>query len=219
MQSNDSNSQNSIEHLSQATNVAEELGQLRQVVIGVYGEELWTAVKTGVAVIGSLSFAHRANPISLIYEGASGRGKSTIINLLAPDRKEIKDVVYRLDKFTPKSFVSHAANVKKSDIKEVDLLPRLKDKVLLVRELAPLFRGREEELRENFATLTAVLDGKGHITASGVHGTRGYEGRYVFNWLGATTPIPSKTDAIMAQLGNRLLRYEIVGREQSEEEL
>src|SRR5438309_1610364 len=109
--------------------------------------------------------------------------------------------------------------VKKKDIQQVDLLTRLRQKTLLVKELAPLFRGREDELRENFATLTAVLDGKGHMTASGVHGTRGYEGNFVFNWLGATTPVPAKTDAIMAQLGNRLLRYEIVGNEQSEEEL
>jgi hypothetical protein len=79
--------------------------------------------------------------------------------------------------------------------------------------------GENEELRTNFATLTAVLDGRGHMSASGSQGTRGYEGRYVFNWLGATTHIPEATDRIMAQLGNRILRYEIVGEEQSEDDL
>jgi hypothetical protein len=166
-----------------------------------------------------LSFEGLANPISLLYEGGSGRGKSTIINILNPDREEAKKRVYRLDNFTPHSFVSHAANVSKEDIAQVDLLPQLKDKVLLVKELAPLFRGREDELRANFAILTAVLDGKGYLSASGVHGTRGYEGSFVFNWLGATTPVPAKTDQIMAQLGNRILRYEIIGKEQSEDEL
>src|SRR5262249_29673468 len=63
------------------------------------------------------------------------------------------------------------------------------------------------------------LDGKGHKSASGVHGTRGYEGEYIFNWIGGTTPILSRTDSIMAQLGNRLLRYEIVGEEQTEDDL
>jgi hypothetical protein len=166
-----------------------------------------------------LSFKGLAHPISLLYEGGSGRGKSTIINVLNPDREKTKDYVCRVDNFTPHSFVSHSANVKKDDIAKVDLLPQLNDKALLVKELAPLFRGREDALRENFAVLTAVLDGKGYVSASGVHGKRGYEEPIVFNWLGATTPVPAKTDAIMAQLGNRILRYEIVGKEQSEDEL
>jgi hypothetical protein len=200
-------------------NRAEMLGALRRTVINVYGDELWTAIKTGIAVIGSLSFKGIVNPITLLYEGSSGRGKSTIINVLNPSRPEMRKFVYRLDNFTPKSFVSHAANVPKGDIEKIDILPQLRDKTLLVKELAPIFRGREDELRANFAILTSVLDGKGHLSASGVHGRRGYEGSYVFNWLGATTPIPAKTDAIMAQLGNRILRYEIVGKEPSEEDL
>jgi hypothetical protein len=195
------------------------LESLQKTVTDAYGDEVWTAIKTGLAVIASLSFKDLAHPISLLYEGGSGRGKSTIINVLNPDRDLAKRYVYRLDNFTPHSFVSHAANVSKEDIAKVDLLPQLKDKTLLVKELAPLFRGREDELRANFAILTSVLDGKGYVSASGVHGKRGYEGSYVFNWLGATTPVPAKTDSVMAQLGNRILRYEIVGSEQSDDEL
>lgn len=191
----------------------------RRLVTDEYGDELWTAIKTGLGVIGSLSLKGRAHPVSLIFEGASGRGKSTVINILSPDRDEMKKILFRLDKFTPKSFVTHSATVPKGEIGSIDLLPQIKDKVLLTKELAPLFRGRDQDLTENFATLTAILDGKGHKTHSGVHGTRGYDGQYVFNWLGATTPIPTRTDAIMAQLGNRLLRYEIVGQDQSEDEL
>ncbi|MBI2815382.1 MAG: hypothetical protein HYX72_00435 [Acidobacteria bacterium] len=136
-----------------------------------------------------------------------------------PDREETKGILYRLDSFTPKAFVSHAANVSAKDLDRIDLLPKLRGKVLLTKELAPLFRGKTEDLRANFATLTAVLDGKGHVSATGAQGTRGYSEVCVFNWLGGTTPIPAGTDAIMAQLGNRLLRYEIVGQEQSEEDL
>jgi hypothetical protein len=200
-------------------NLSERLAALEETVTDVYGEELWIATKTGIAVIAALSFKGIANPITLLYEGGAGRGKSTIINILNPDRESTRKLVYRLDNFTPKAFVSHAANVSKEDIGKIDLLPQLTNKVLLVKELAPLFKGREDELRANFAMLTTVLDGKGYVSASGVHGTRGYEGSYVFNWLGATTPVSAKTDAIMAQLGNRILRYEIVGRKQSEQEL
>jgi hypothetical protein len=199
--------------------LGEALEHLRERISSVYGEQLWTAIKTGIAVVGALSFKGLAHPISLLYEGGSGKGKSTIINILNPDGVETEKFVCRIDNFTPHSFVSHAANVSKKDLAQVDLLPQVKDKVLLVKELAPLFRGREDELRANFAILTAVLDGKGYVSASGVHGKRGYEGSYVFNWLGATTPVPAKTDAIMAQLGNRILRYEIVGEEPSDDEL
>jgi hypothetical protein len=204
---------------SKSENLRTPLEDVKTLITSEYGDELWVAIKTGIAIVTSLSIKGRPLPVTLIFEGASGRGKSTIINLLSPDRAQTKQFLYRLDKFTSKSFVTHAANVSKKEMEEIDLLPKLRDKVLLVKELAPLFRGRDQDLTDTFATLTSVLDGKGHLTASGVHGTRGYDERLVFNWIGATTPIPHRTDTIMAQLGNRLLRYEVVGAEQTEDEL
>jgi hypothetical protein len=64
-----------------------------------------------------------------------------------------------------------------------------------------------------------VLDGNGLLTNSGSQGERGYEGDYKFNWIGATTPIPSRTHDLMAQLGNRILFYELPSRESTEDEL
>lgn len=192
---------------------------LEQKILENYRPEHWAALTAGLGVVCSLSLKERSHPLALIFEGPSGGGKSLVVNLFGPDREETHKFVYRLDAFTPKSFVSHAANISKDELKEIDLLPRISDKTLLTKELAPLFRGRDDELRTNFATLTSVLDGRGHLSASGTHGTRGYDGRYVFNWVGATTPVPQRTDAIMAQLGNRLLRYEIVGQRRPDEEL
>ena len=57
------------------------------------------------------------------------------------------------------------------------------------------------------------------MTASDSHGRRGYQGQYLFNWLGATTPVPDRTFRVMAQLGNRILFYEIASEEWSEEKL
>jgi hypothetical protein len=192
---------------------------LRMIVLAHYSRELWLALKAALCVIASLSLKGRAHPLALVIEGPSGRGKSWVINCCMPDRDESKTFLYRLDSFTPKSFVTHSTNIPKQDLDRIDLLPKLADKVLLTKELAPLFRGKTEDLRSSFATLTAVLDGKGHVSASGSQGTRGYEQNCVFNWLGGTTPIPPQTDAIMAQLGNRMLRYEIVGQEHSEDDL
>ncbi len=49
-----------------------------------------------------------------------------------------------------------------------------------------------------------MLDGQGLKTDSGTHGSRGYEGDYLFAWLGCTTPFQSNVWKVMAQLGSRL---------------
>src|SRR5262249_26749038 len=131
-----------------------ELMKIKNMITETHGHELWVAVKTGIAVAAATSMTQRSNPLVLIFEGGSGRGKSFVINVLEPDRLATHKYLVRLDSFTPKAFVSHAANRNKQSLKDIDLLPKLKDRTLLVKELAPIFRGREDTLRENFATLT-----------------------------------------------------------------
>jgi hypothetical protein len=75
---------------------------------------------------------------------------------------------------------------------------------LITPEMAPVFRGKEDELAKRFAILTRVLDGQGLQTDSGTHGQRGYRGDYLFAWLGCTTPFEDKVWRVMAQLGSRL---------------
>jgi hypothetical protein len=133
--------------------------------------------------------------------------------------KSVGEFIYRSDKFTPKAFVSHAASVRADKLAEVDLLPRLENKVLVTKELAPLFRGREEELQDNFSILISVLDGKGFTSDSGMRGRRGYDRPILFNWIGATTPLPPSTHRLMSQLGTRLLFYEVPCQQPTEEEL
>lgn len=195
------------------------LSEVGEIVQPHYGEELWQAVKAGIAVIASLSLARRDHCLPLIYEGPSGQGKSVVIRMLMPERNATRKHVIRIDNFTPASFVSHAANISRKKIHEIDLLPKIRDRAMLTKELAPLFGDDEKSLRKNFSTLISVLDGNGYRTASGEHALRGYEGRYLFNWLGATTPIPEHTYKVMAQLGNRILQYEIKGEECTEDDL
>lgn len=184
-----------------------------------YREELWQAIKVALGVIASLSLSKRDHCQVLVFEGPSGQGKSIVIRVIMPDRESTKRFLVRVDDFTPASFVSHAANRSRNQLEKIDLLPKIKGKVMLTKELAPLFRDEEKELRQNFARLTSVLDGDGYTTQSGTQGTRGYVGRFLFNWIGATTPIPERTHKVMAQLGNRLLIHEIAGEEYSEEDL
>lgn len=184
-----------------------------------FREELWRAIKTALGVIASLSLKGRDHCLVLVFEGPSGQGKSITVRVVMSDRASTEKYLHRLDDFTPASFVSHAANRTEKHLKEIDLLPKIRDKVMLTKELAPLFRDDEKEMRQSFARLTSVLDGNGYITASGAHGRRGYNGRYVFNWIGGTTPIPHRTHKVMAQLGNRILFYEIAAEDYTDDNL
>ncbi len=178
------------------------------------------SVHAALAVFGSMSLQGRTKPLSVIFEAPSGHGKTAVLQMAFPLAKSgIENYVYRSDKFTPKSFVSHAASVKEAELGKIDLLPRLENKVLITKELAPLFRGREEEMQENFSMLISVLDGKGFTSDTGMRGKRGYERPILFNWLGATTPLPARTHRMMSQLGTRLLFYEVPTAEPTEEEL
>jgi len=186
-------------------------------IVESYYAALVPALTACLAVVASLALKGRTLPLSLILEGFSGYGKTAVLQMFFALALEL--FIYRSDKFSPKSFVSHAANVKRQDLAKIDLLPRLKDKTLVTKELAPLFRGRDDELTETFAQLCTVLDGKGLTTDSGMQGQRGYKKYIVFNWLGATTPVPPETHGLMYQLGTRLLFFEVASIQPTRAEL
>ncbi len=196
------------------------LKEVEKEVTEHFGERALQMVKAGFATIATLAL-QIYQPTSLIYVGASGSAKTTVCSLLTPDsdHKGLKKWVVRVDKFTPASFVTHASNVKKEKLKDIDLLPKIKDRCLITKELAPLFRGKETDLQDNFSILISVLDGKGYVSTSGVQGMRGYEGDISFSWLGATTPLSNQVHKIMAQLGTRLVFYNTDGEEKTIDEL
>ena len=178
-------------------------------------QRAWPATNATLAAAATLLIEDNANPAALILEGSASSMKTTILDFYSG----AEPLAYRSDKFTPKSFVSHHAAAKKEKLADVDLLPRIRHKVMVTPELAPLFRGREQDLTENFTILTAVLDGHGLTSDSGTHGRRGYRGDYLFTWLGGTTPLPSKTWKIMAQLGSRLYFWPMPDEDPSDVEL
>lgn len=140
-----------------------------------------------------------AQPVALVLQGVPGSGKTTTLSFF-------KGFPYShsTDKFTPKSFVSHVAQKKPEELERIDLLPRIKDRVLITPDLNTIFGAKSEELVETFSLLTRVLDGQGLTIDSGVYGSRGYAGEYMFTWIGATTPIPHSVWDLFGNLGARM---------------
>jgi len=140
-----------------------------------------------------------AQPLALVLQGVPGSGKTTTLDFFRGF-----PLSHATDKFTPKAFVSHVAQKSEEELTKIDLLPRIKDKVLITPDLSTLFGAKAEELKEIFSLLTRVLDGRGLRIDSGVYGTRGYEGDYMFTWIGATTPIPHSVWDLFGNLGARM---------------
>jgi hypothetical protein len=161
-----------------------------------------------LSIAATLLLEDQQNPVALNLEGPPSSQKTTLIDFF----HKADDKVYRSDKFTPKSFVSHAASISRERLNEIDLLPRIRHRLFLIPELAPLFGVRNEDLLENFSILTRVFDGSGLSTDSGVHGQRGHTGDYLFAWIGCTTPIEHRVWKTMGKLGSRLLFLEMPAR-------
>jgi hypothetical protein len=190
-------------------------------IVDYYYPALVKPVKACLGVCGSMGLANRTRPLSLMLETPSGYGKTTVLEMFLPrgPQDPLGRYIYRSDKFTPKAFVTHAANRTAEELAKQDLLPKLHKKVFVTKELATIFRGREADLIENFSVLISVLDGMGFTSDTGMRGQRGYHERIMFNWLGATTPLPPAVHRLMSQLGTRLLFYEVDATFPTEEEL
>ena len=151
------------------------------------------------SVILQLLLNDVSNPFALALVDVPSSGKTITLNFF-----DVPHLAYTTDNFTPASFVSHASNVKREELANVDMLPRIRYRTLIVRDLAPIFGVKEDELLKTIGILTRALDGEGLETDSGVHGKRGYKGDWLFMLLAGTTPIPSRVFKVMGTLGSRL---------------
>mgnify|MGYP001594094635 CR=1 FL=1 len=177
--------------------------------------DLRFAAETALSTLSQFLIKDITNPFALVLVDVPSSGKTIAINFF----DGIPELTYATDKFTPASFVSNAANVKKEALADIDLLPRIQYRMFLIRDFATLFAKREDDLNELLGTLTRVLDGEGLNTDSGVHGQRQYNGEYLFMMLGASTPIPPRVMKVMGNLGSRLFFLSINSKGKSEEEL
>ena len=152
----------------------------------------------------SLLLQDLSNCPALVLIGPLSSSKTTVLEFLDTH------VIFPTDNFTPRSFGSHSANVEKPKLAtEVDLLPRIRHKMMVVKDLSPMFSKRADDVKEGMGVMTRVLDGRGYASDSGAHGHRGYSGDYVFGLLAATTPLGRNIWEMMSTLGPRLLLLQI----------
>lgn len=183
--------------------------------VGALFPECINAGEVGLAVVLQLLINDIRNPFGLVYVDVPSAGKTITLNFFS----ELDELVYSTDNFTPSSLVSHASNRKQEDLEKIDLLPRIRFKTVIVRDLAPIFAERQENLLKNLGVLTRVFDGEGYESDSGVHGNRGYRGDYTFMFLAGSTPIAPRVWKFMGNLGSRLFFLNLGAPDKDENEL
>jgi hypothetical protein len=168
-----------------------------------------------LSVVAQLLLNDVFNPFALALVDVPASGKTITLNFFDGPT----ELTYTTDNFTPASFVSHASNVKREELGSVDLLPRIRYKTLIVRELGSIFGAKDDDLIKSLGILTRVLDGEGLETDSGVHGRRGYKGDYLFMLLAGTPPIPPRVFKIMGNFGSRLFFLSLHTPDDDDDEL
>ena len=81
---------------------------VRRVISG-YFPHLWPAVEAGLSTCATLLLADNVNPVALIYVGPASAGKTTVASMFERTTLNRAELVYRSDKFTPASFITHSA--------------------------------------------------------------------------------------------------------------
>jgi hypothetical protein len=165
---------------------------------------LWMPLEFVLTLKCILNIKDITLPVMGLILGPPGSWKSQAVNM----PKHARDT-FGLDKFNPKSFVSHNSNLTEEQLQENDLLPKIQNKLFMVPELSPLFTSREEDLEEIIGMIVRLGDGEGYASASGAKGVRGYEGPIMFVWVGAAVDIPYKIHTMLSRLGPKLYFFRL----------
>jgi 5S rRNA maturation endonuclease (ribonuclease M5) len=168
-----------------------------------------------LSVVAQLLLNDVVNPFALALVDVPASGKTITLNFF----KNPEELAYTTDYFTAAAFVSHATNVRREELSNVDLLPRIRFKTAIVRELSSILGAKEDDLIKSLGILTRVLDGEGLETDSGVHGRRGYSGDYHFMLLAGTTPIQPRVFKVMGNFGSRLFFLSLRSPDHDNDEL
>jgi predicted transcriptional regulator len=193
------------------TKFVEKYDNLRNTVTESF-PSLWDSLEFELSIQKILNIQKCTLPFAGIVLGRPSSFKTVGIELF---RKWIN--VFYTDSFSAKAFVSHNTGVKKKELENIDLLPKIKNKLFLTPELSPTFAKKDEDLIEILGIMTRVLDGQGYESDTGAHGHRGYTGTFMFVWVGAAVDIPYKVHKYLATLGPKLYFLRLGHSDKSED--
>jgi hypothetical protein len=106
--------------------------------------ELVLPAEVGLSVVAQLLIEDIKNPFALVYVDVPSSGKTIVLNFFST----VKELAFTTDNFTPAAFVSHAANRKPEQLLKIDMLPQIRYKTMIVRDLAPIFAKKDENVQE-----------------------------------------------------------------------
>jgi hypothetical protein len=173
---------------------------------------LWPALEFALSVKSILNIRHCNLPFAGIVLGPPSSLKTVNIDLFKGCEN-----VYHTHEFSPRAWVTHNSAIKKEKLKDYDMLPKVKNKLFLTPELAPLFAQRDEDLLQSLGILTSILDGHGYGNDSGAQGHRGYDEDIMFTWVGAVVDIPYKVHKHLSLLGPKLYFFRLPKIEETED--
>jgi hypothetical protein len=177
--------------------------------------ELWPGLEFELSILRILNILGCTLPLIGIILGRPSTSKTVTISLL---RKW--PCTYYSDNFTAKAFVSHSTAVaSKDELEQIDMLPKIKDKLFLTPELSPMFSAKDDDLIQILGNITRIADGQGLMTDSGVYGQRGYDEKLMFTWVGAVVDVPHKVYKLLGNLGAKLYFFRMPYTSKTEDEL
>ena len=174
---------------------------------------LWMGLEFALSVKTVLNIKGNTLPFIGILLGPASSMKTLIIELFRE-----YDLTLYSDSFSPNALVSHNSSLSEQQLRKVDLLPRMRNKLFLTPELSPLFGSKEDDLNQVIHILIRIADGQGFESDSGAKGHRGYAGEMMFVWLGAAVNIPYKVHKLLGNLGPKLYFFRLPRIEEGEDE-
>ena len=177
--------------------VTEKYENLRKLTIKHY-PEAWPSLEFCLAAKSILNIDDITLPFMGVILSAPASMKTMIIQLF----RKYPDSFYS-DNFTANCLVSHNSALTEEQLQHVDMLPKLKDKLVLTPELAPIFTSKEDDLQKILGIITRILDGHGYESDSGAQGHRHY-GDTMFVWIGAAVEIPFRVWKVLGSLGHKI---------------
>jgi hypothetical protein len=114
--------------------------------------EIWQGLEFALSSLRILNIHECTLPFIGIILARPSSYKTVILELLKPWY-----CTFYTDKFSPKSWITHTTALDSEEkLAKIDMLPKIKDRHFLTRELAPIFTTDEKDLGEILGTITRI---------------------------------------------------------------